>query len=95
MYHAGMFNLENWDSSVRYAVYDDIAWEYFPSKKQLLGSQREFSIADKYRRKRTVTYSMPWIFTMNQDNWSKVEKDDMYQWLMENAKVVFISRKLY
>jgi len=80
---------------VQYAVFDDISWEWFPAKKQLLGSQQEFCLTDKYRRKRQVKYGLPWIYSMNEDNWNKIQIDPMYNWLMDNAQVVFINRKLY
>lgn len=95
MFHSGLFSLDNWSGDVSYAVFDDIQWEFFPSKKQLLGSQYEFNLTDKYRRKRSVIYGKPWIYCMNEDNWDKVLVDPIYNWLMLNAKVVFINNKLF
>jgi hypothetical protein len=95
MYHAGTFNLDNWAWNVNYAVFDDITWDYFPSKKQLLGSQYEFNLTDKYRRKKSVKYGLPWIYSMNWDNWYKVETDPIYSWLIENAVVIKIDFSLF
>jgi len=95
MFHSGLFSLDEWKENIDYAVYDDITWEYFPSKKQLLGSQYEFTLADKYRAKRHVRYGKPWIYSMNQDNWDKIVIDPIYNWLMQNCDVVFINNKLY
>lgn len=95
MYHGGLFSLDNWNSDTTYAVYDDIPWEWFPSKKQLLGSQYEFNLTDKYRRKRQVTYGLPWIYSMNPDNWAKVENDPIINWLRENAIIVNVEFSLF
>jgi len=95
MYHCGLFDLEVWDETCQYALYDDITWEYFPSKKQLLGAQMEFCLTDKYRRKRQVRYGLPWIYTMNDDNFAKVRDDNMFSWLKENCEIVFVEKRLY
>jgi len=95
MYHGGLFSLDNWSEQVDYAVFDDIPWEWFPAKKQLLGCQWEFNLTDKYRRKRTVRYGLPWIYTMNEDNWEKVEKDPIINWLRLNAVVVNVEHSLF
>jgi len=95
MYHGGLFSLDNWNSNVSYAVFDDIPWKWFPSKKQLLGSQYEFNLTDKYRRKRAVTYGLPWIYTMNEDNWAEVLLDPILPWLRENAIVVDVNFSLF
>lgn len=95
MFHGGLFSLDNWNESTTYAVYDDIPWEWFPSKKQLLGSQYEFNLTDKYRRKRSVKYGLPWIYCMNEDNWTKVQGDPIYNWLKENATIIYVDNSLF
>lgn len=95
MYHAGAFNLDNWAWNVNYAVFDDIPWEWFPSKKQLLGSQWEFNLTDKYRKKKSVKYGLPWIYSMNEDNWRKLLEDPIKEWLLENAIMIRVDIPLF
>jgi len=95
MYFGGLFNLDCWDSGADYAVFDDIDWKFFPSKKQLLGGQYTFHLSDKYRRKREVIYALGAIYCMNEDNFKQVEEDPMFDWIKSNNKIVKILNNIY
>lgn len=91
MYFNGAFNLDKWCDSVEYAIFDDFAdWTKFISYKQFLGGQQEFEISDKYKRKRTVTWSKPCIVLSNiLPNFPDMD------WVFANCFVVNIQNKLY
>lgn len=95
MFHSGLFSLDNWDEGAKYCVFDDIDWDYFPNKKQLLGSQYEFTITDKYRRKRTVKYGKPWIYCMNWDNYNKITNSELSGWIAKNSYTSFIDENIF
>lgn len=51
-----------------YIVFDDIEWDSIKSSaKSWFGSQRDFSVSDKYRRKRRVPGGIPCIYLCNPD----------------------------
>jgi hypothetical protein len=91
MYFSGMFNLEKFDDSARYAVFDDFEdWSRFYNYKQWLGAQEEFELSDKYMRKRTVKWGKPCIVLSNQDPDFKDQ-----HWISENCITCFIQNKLF
>lgn len=66
MYFNGMFDLSLWDDAAEYAIFDDFPeWSKWFSYKQFLGAQQEFTITDKYRKKRTVRWGKPTILISN------------------------------
>lgn len=62
----GLFNLEKWDESADYIVVDDVEWDFFPNKKQLLTAMGECEVSDKYKSKRTLYNYKPAIICLNQ-----------------------------
>jgi len=67
MYFNSMFNLELWDDKCKYAVFDDFEdWSKWYAYKQFLGAQHEFTVTDKYRRKRQVKWGRPCIVLSNE-----------------------------
>ncbi len=78
MYFNGQFNLEDWDDSAKYAIFDDWEdWTRWFSYKQYLGAQETFTVSDKYKKKRTVTWGKPCIVLSNQmpdfKDWTWIE----------------------
>lgn len=68
VYWNGLVNTEIWNTNAKYIVVDDFDWNYFPFKKQLIGCQLEFTITDKYRKKRRISeWGKPCIFIYNPD----------------------------
>ena len=95
MYMCNMFSLDKWDSDANYLVLDDIEWKFLPHKKQLLGGQKEFTVTDRYKPKRTVQWGKPCIYCINGDQYLEMANDPIWAWLQENCKFVFINNKLY
>lgn len=95
-----MFSLDKWDDSAEYLVLDDVDWEYFPHKKQLLGGQREFTVFDRYTKKRTLQWGKPCIYCINGEQYllmanGSAKCHNIMDWLRENCTFVFIENKLY
>lgn len=64
-----MFNLDDYDPEGLYSVFDDFEWKFLAGKKQWFGGQRQFTVTDKYRHKRTILNDgRPSVFIFNKDN---------------------------
>jgi len=80
-----------------YVIFDDIDWDSLKSSaKSWFGAQTDFSVSDKYRRKRRLPGGLPCIFLCNPDSYS----GDLYTFIMsdwgqKNIKVVMLQNKLY
>jgi len=80
-----------------YIVFDDIDWDSIKSSaKSWFGSQRDFSVSDKYRRKRRIPGGIPCIYLCNPDAYN----GDFYTfvngpWGSENIRVITVNNKLY
>jgi len=80
-----------------YIVFDDIQWESIKSSaKSWFGAQRDFSVSDKYRRKRRIPGGIPCIFLVNPDDYygdiGRFVTDD---WGKQNIDMIEIVNKLY
>jgi len=77
-------------------VLDDIKWEYVPAKKALFGGQKEFTLSDKYRRKRRIKWGKPIILLFNEDEdpWPLLSELER-KFYKENVIRVFINNKIF
>lgn len=81
-----------------YVLFDDVAWSsFYLSAKSFLGAQRDFSVTDKYRRKRRLVGGIPSIVLLNPD---APDYDDyltfaMGEWGRENIRVLRLRNKLF
>lgn len=96
MYFCGMINLDEWDDDARYMVLDDFDWKFVPSKKQLIGAQKQVVLTDKYRKKTTVKWGKPVIYLCNPDcnpynDMSSLER----RWYDANWTVYFLNKALF
>lgn len=73
-----------------YAVFDDMqgGLEFFHAYKFWLGAQKEFTVTDKYRRKKRVTWGKPCIYLANQD--PREDKGVDVAWLEGNCIFVYV-----
>lgn len=97
IYWNGYYNLDKYDETAEFAIFDDIPWDRFHyMAKQWLGAQKEFETTDKYRRKMTIVWGKPSIYVSNDDpRLHKDMTDDMRNWLQENVIYQIINDKLY
>lgn len=89
-YFGGMFNLDEYEDSSEYNVFDDLSGglaSWF-SYKQWLGVQTDFTCTDKYRHKRVVRGGKPTIYCSNDEPGvdGGVDRD----WLRRNTIVQYI-----
>jgi len=89
-----MFNLDDWNASADFLVVDDIEWKYVPSKKAILGAQKQFTMTDKYKKKVTLTWGKPTIYLCNPDM-DEYHYCPEKEWLKGNVVYVVLKDKLY
>nr|UBJ26247.1 replication-associated protein [Giant panda feces-associated gemycircularvirus] len=99
-YFGGLFNLDEYSESTDYAVFDDIngGLAYFPSYKQWLGGQFDFTVNDKYKHKRTVRFGKPSIYICNEDPrevWYKPGTRPDFAWMEENCVFVEATETIF
>ena len=92
VYWCGQKDLSRWDPLAEYVIMDDIEWQFVPDKKQFFGAQKEFTMTDKYKGKKTVKWGKPFIFLCNYD---PLLQDGWNTWYNERALVIEIDRRLY
>lgn len=80
-----------------YIVFDDIEWDSIKSSaKSWFGAQRDFSVSDKYRRKRRMPGGLPCIFLVNPDSFVGECACFAYSdWGKMNIDIVYLENKLY
>lgn len=80
-----------------YIVFDDISWDSIKgSAKSWFGAQRDFSVSDKYRRKRRIRGGIPCIFLVNPEDFSgELLEFVLGNWGQQNTDVVTLSDRLY
>lgn len=95
MYFNSMFDLGLWDDEAKYAIFDDWQdWNKFYNYKQFLGAQKEFTVTDKYRKKRSVRWGRPCIVLSNSDPNYGTTWD--LEWTLGNTiKIDIKDNKLY
>ena len=94
MYYCNMFDLSSWDQSAEYIIFDDIDFDFMTAAKAFWGAQREFSLTDRYRKKKTVQFGKPLIFLCNADQDPQFKKH-WNQWYIDNCIRVEVTNKFY
>lgn len=92
MYFNGYFNLDDWDSTALFLIFDDVPWERIHNKKAFFGAQEQFVLTDKYRKKITVKWGKPCIYLCNPEDFPPELNTEWYQ---ENVVICNIQNKLY
>lgn len=91
MYFNSMFNLSDWDPDAEYAIFDDWDdWSVFFQYKCFLGAQEQFTLTDKYAKKRTVMWGKPCIVLSNDRPKFKDER-----WIQGNCVIVNVQAPLF
>ena len=90
----------NWDwdvsqvrEDVKYGIVDDMDIKKFPYWKPLLGCQEQFTVADKYHKKKQLSFGKPVIWLCNEDpsTWKGID----LEWIYGNVLVVGVHSKLF
>lgn len=93
------FNVSELDEAKRYAVFDDIRidektyWHWKP----WFGGQKEFTVTDKYRKKRRFRWGKPVIWLCNPASDIRKLSLDIAEmdWLKESCVFVEVNNTLY
>lgn len=88
MYFNHLFDISLWDAEADYVIFDDFGWDFIPAKKCFLGGQKEFTLTDKYRKKKTVRFGKPCIVLTN-------DTPRMSEWEEVNCYVVALIKALF
>lgn len=96
-YFGGLFNLDDYEPSGLYHVFDDFEWKYLPNRKCWFGGQLRFAITDKYRKKMTIdNMGRPSIFLFNVDNDPRFEMSDYEKkYYSKNAIFIDLNKPLF
>lgn len=96
MHFGESFNMDELLVDAGYAVFDDIDWKWFPARKGWLGAQKHFTVTDKYRHKRSITWGKPCIWLTNKplENHEGMTLNDQ-EWVEGNCIVVTLTRPLF
>lgn len=81
-----------------YVIFDDVAWDTFKhSAKSFCGCQRDFSVTDKYKRKKRLVGGLPSIVLLNPDaedydSWITFYNSD---WGRQNIVCIILMASLF
>lgn len=86
---------EFWHNGI--VIFDDISWDTIKgSAKSWFGAQRDFTVSDKYRRKRRIPGGVPCIYLCNPDDFFGEPRNFCeHPWGVANIDVVNLTNKLY
>lgn len=88
IYWHTMIDLAIFDELAEYAVFDDFEWAYMPSKKAWWGGQQQFTITDKYRKKKTIKWGKPIIYLCNPDDDPREQVNKFPQWFRDRSMII-------
>ncbi|ORX77614.1 hypothetical protein BCR32DRAFT_283019 [Anaeromyces robustus] len=97
MYFNTMLNLDDWDEEADYIVLDDFNPDinkFLPAWKCFFGGQKEFTLTDKYRGKKTVHWGKPMIWLSNEDLFKHLNLEQS-EFIKKNCTVICLTNKLY
>lgn len=96
-YVATTWDLSSFDFYYNYVVFDDVPWSNFSHyAKAFFGCQRDFSVSDKYRKKKRLSGGVPCIYLCNPEDVTKEMQDFILSnWGQQNIVMVNLVNKLY
>jgi hypothetical protein len=78
----------------QFLVIDDMAWDKIPAKKAIFGAQKEFTLTDRYRHKKRLTWGKPTILLCNPDNAPNILLAEL-DWYQSNVTTIYLTNKLF
>ena len=98
-YMYNMFHLDRIENQVEYGIFDDIPFKFFNSWQAFLGCQKDISLTDKYRAKRTVPWGKPAIYLTNipPTEWEdpNYPSGALFSYIQRNCVFVQVDEPLY
>lgn len=95
VFFRGTWSLEMMDPDAKYMVFDDIAWEFIPYKKQLLTDMGDCILTDKFLKKIPICVTCPSIVLLNKDDINPEKDPRSSEYWSENAVCVEVFDKFY
>ncbi|AIW42777.1 replication-associated protein [Chickpea yellow dwarf virus] len=91
-YFNGGVDFTTYDVNATYNVIDDIPFKFCPNWKQLVGSQKDFTVNPKYGKKKRVKGGIPCIIIVNNDeDWLESMSDSQREYFYLNCKIHIMS----
>ncbi|ARR74889.1 replication-associated protein [Sweet potato symptomless virus 1] len=91
-YWNGGVDFSTYDPHATYNIADDIPFKFFPSWKQLIGGQKDFTVNPKYGKKMVIPGGIPCIILVNQDeDWLRDMSPDQKSYFLANCTVHYMS----
>ncbi|KAI0278674.1 hypothetical protein BC826DRAFT_882638, partial [Russula brevipes] len=95
-YMSTMWNIDEIDETAQYLVLDDINFDTFPTWQAFLGAQSEFTVSDKYKRKKTLkNWNKPCIWLSNKNILDSANEQWKKEWLEANCIIVYLEHRLF
>lgn len=96
IYFNTYFNLDKFDADAKYAIFDDIPFDFMKYQyKGWWGGQEEFECTDKYRKKITISWGRPCIILMNDQEYEKACLLWDQSWMDANVVMYTVRRNLF
>lgn len=96
-YVATSWDLSSFNNYFSYVVFDDVQWKNLAHyAKAFFGCQRDFSVSDKYCKKKRISGGVPSIYCVNpEDVTHELREFFLSNWGQQNIEVISVSNKLY
>lgn len=80
-----IFATQDWQSAM-FLIVDDVEWEFFKCRKQLLGGQSSFGVTEKYKGLMEINFGKPVVYLCNTDPRDQMTANDVAYY---NGNVVY------
>lgn len=97
IYWNSSININDWNENATYLVMDDMDINYLPNRKAWFGSQKTFTVTDKYKPKQTITFGKPliWVNNIYPNLKETNENIEWCEWLNLNSIKCVIKKSLF
>ncbi|AIF34808.2 replication-associated protein [Sewage-associated circular DNA virus-2] len=95
VYWNSLVNLDVWSPLADYIIFDDVDIDFLPGYKCWLGAQKEFTVTDKYKKKRKIMWGKPCIWLCIDDKDPLLSSKVYRDWISMNCVFVTVINKMY
>nr|AFD63058.1 replication associated protein [Chickpea chlorosis virus-E] len=90
-YFNGGVDFTTYDTNATYNIIDDIPFKFCPNWKQLVGSQKDFTVNPKYGKKKRIKGGIPCIILVNNDDdWLSDMSSSQKEYFESNCKIHYM-----
>nr|AGT45425.1 Rep [Chickpea chlorosis Australia virus] len=91
-YFNGGIDFTTYDPNATFNIIDDIPFKFCPNWKQLVGSQKDFTVNPKYGKKKRVKGGIPTIILVNNDDdWIKDMSSSQNEYFESNCLIHYMT----